>query len=597
MGGAVGKLLSVNVGLPRDVAWEGRTVHTAIWKDPVAGPRMVRRLNIDGDRQGDLNAHGGEHRAVFVYQLDSYAYWERELGRDDFVMGQFGENLTIEGPSDEEVCIGDRFRIGEAEFEVTQPRVTCYRLGMRMEEPRMPQLLVAHRRPGFYFRVLREGTIAAGDEIERIAEGPGRVSVAAIDTLLYRPGRARRDLERAVKIPALSEGWRGSFEELLRHGEESAAPAAAAWEGFRTLRVVAVTRESASISSFELEDPAGALPAATAGQYVTVKVEPDAGAPLLRSYSLSSAPGAAAYRISVKRDGVVSSYLHDQVAAGAEIEVAAPRGTFLLVDSPLPVVLISAGVGATPVLAMLSALAAAGREGPVWWIHACHDAAQHAFGPEVDRLLAELPGAHRLVLYGHGDAPPVADGEVSAEAGGAPGAGDVPERAGPAFDEIGRLTAARLAEVGLPREADYYLCGPSSFMEDLNAGLVAAGVAPEHLHAELFGSRQVVASGVVATDRPAPHQPAGAPGTGPAVSFARSGLSVAWAPEHGSLLELAEACDVPADFGCRTGVCHLCKTGILSGRVAYSPEPLEEPEEGTVLLCCSTPAEPIALDL
>ncbi|HWH19774.1 MAG TPA: MOSC and FAD-binding oxidoreductase domain-containing protein [Solirubrobacterales bacterium] len=576
MSAAVGKLLSVNVGLPRDVAWEGRTVHTAIWKQPVDEPRMVRRLNIDGDKQGDLNAHGGEHRAVYVYQLDSYAYWERELGRDDFVRGQFGENFTIDGPGDEEVCIGDRFRIGAAEFEVTQPRVTCYRLGMRMEEPRMPQLLVAHRRPGFYLRVLKEGVVEAGDAIERIAEGPERMSVAAIDSLLYKPGRARRDLERATRIPAMSEGWRGSFEELLRKAGEAEA-GAPAWEGFRTLRVGEVTRESASIASFVFEDPEGALPAATAGQYVTVKVEPDAGAPQLRSYSLSSAPGAAAYRISVKRDGVVSSYLHDHVAAGATLEVAAPRGTFALADSPLPVVLISAGVGATPVLAMLAGLARAGCKAPVWWIHACHDAAEHAFGPEVDRLLTELPDPHRLVLYGHGDPP-------AASANGT-------------FDGVGRLTPSRLAEVGLPTEADYYLCGPSAFMEDLNSGLASAGVAPDHLHSELFGSRQVLASGVVATDRPPPHQPAGDPGTGPLVSFARSGLSVAWAPEHGSLLELAEACDVPADFGCRTGVCHSCKTGILSGRIDYSPEPLEEPEEGTVLLCCSRPTEPIALDL
>jgi ferredoxin-NADP reductase/MOSC domain-containing protein YiiM len=576
MGAAVGKLLSVNVGLPRDIAWEGRTVHTAIWKSPVDEPRMVRRLNIDGDKQGDLNAHGGEHRAVYVYQVDSYAYWERELGRDGFVRGQFGENFTIDGPGDEDVCIGDRFRIGAAEFEVTQPRVTCYRLGMRMEEPRMPQLLVAHRRPGFYLRVLKEGVVEAGDAIERIAEGPERMSVAAIDSLLYKPGRARRDLERATRIPALSEGWRGSFEELLRKAGEADA-GAPAWEGFRTLRVSEVTRESASIASFEMEDPEGALLPTTAGQYVTVKVEPEAGAPLLRSYSLSSAPGAAAYRISVKRDGVVSSYLHERVAAGATLEVAAPRGSFALADSPLPVVLISAGVGATPVLAMLGALAAAGREGPVWWIHACHDAAEHAFGPEVDRLLAELPDHHRLVLYGHGEAPP---------------AGTTAP-----FDGVGRLTPSRLAEVGLPTEADYYLCGPSAFMEDLNAGLASAGVAPERLHTELFGSRQVLASGVVATDRPPPHQPAGDPGTGPVVSFARSGLSVPWDPEHGSLLELAEACDVPADFGCRTGVCHSCKTGILSGRVDYSPEPLEEPEEGTVLLCCSRPAEPVALDL
>jgi ferredoxin-NADP reductase/MOSC domain-containing protein YiiM len=572
----IGKLLSVNVGLPRDVPWDGRTVHTAIWKESVDGPTMVRRLNIDGDKQGDLNAHGGEHRAVFVYQIDSYAYWEHELGRDDFVMGQFGENFTIEGPTDEEVCVGDRFRIGEAEFEVTQPRVTCYRLGMRMKVQQMPALLVAQRRPGFYFRVLKEGMVEAGDRIERVAEGPERMSIAAIDTLLYKPKRARRDLERATRIPALSDGWRDSIEELLRKGEEGAA-AVPAWTGFRLLRVRAVTRESESITSFELEDPAAALPAALAGQYLTVKVEPEGGSPLLRSYSLSSRPGARAYRISVKRDGVVSSFLNDHVAVGATVEVAAPRGDFTLVDAPLPVILLSAGVGATPTLAMLATLAAAKHAGPVWWIHAAHDASQHAFGAEVDRLLAALPDAHRLVLYGHGTAPPAGARE--------------------AFDGIGRLTAARVDDLRLPKDGEYYLCGPNSFMEDLNAALLASGVAPEHLHTEIFGSRKVVDSGVVVTSRPAPHQPSGEPGTGPLVSFARSGLAVPWAPEHGNLLELAEACDVPAEFGCRTGICHLCETGLLSGRVEYSPEPLEEPGSQSVLLCCSRPTEPIALDL
>src|SRR5918911_4012872 len=161
----VARLLAVNVGLPRDVPWRDATVHTGIWKHPVAGPRMVRRLNIDGDGQGDLAGHGGEHRAVLVYQIDSYRYWQQQLGRDDFAYGQFGENFTIDGLPDDEVCIGDRYRIGEAEFEVTQPRVTCYRVGIRMNDPRMPALLVEHRRPGFYFRVLKEGKVTAGDEI------------------------------------------------------------------------------------------------------------------------------------------------------------------------------------------------------------------------------------------------------------------------------------------------------------------------------------------------------------------------------------------------------------------------------------------------
>ena len=157
-----GKLLSVNVGMPKDVPWQGKTVFTGVFKEPVTGPRRVRKLNVDGDGQGDLAGHGGEERAVFVYQIESYRYWERELGRDDFVHGQFGENFTIEGLSDDEVCIGDRYEIGTAVFEVTQPRVTCYRVGIRMNDPRIPALLVSHRRPGFYFRVLEEGEVRGG---------------------------------------------------------------------------------------------------------------------------------------------------------------------------------------------------------------------------------------------------------------------------------------------------------------------------------------------------------------------------------------------------------------------------------------------------
>jgi MOSC domain-containing protein YiiM len=170
------RLLSVNVGLPRDVAWRGKTVYTGIWKPPVQGRRMVRRLNIDGDGQGDLAGHGGEQRAVYVYQIDSYRHWQKELERNDFVYGQFGENFTVDGLSDQEVCIGDRYRVGGAMFEVTQPRVTCYRVGIRMDEPQMPALLVSHGRPGFYLRVLEEGEVEAGNEIVQVAAGPERVT-------------------------------------------------------------------------------------------------------------------------------------------------------------------------------------------------------------------------------------------------------------------------------------------------------------------------------------------------------------------------------------------------------------------------------------
>src|SRR4051812_12560054 len=199
-----GTLVSVNVGMPKDVSWQGKTVFTGVFKDAVTGPRRVRKLNIDGDGQGDVAGHGGEQRAVFVYQLGSYRYWERELGREDFSYGQFGENFTVEGLSDDEVCIGDRYQIGSAVFEVTQPRVTCYRVGIRMNDPRIPALLVSHRRPGFYFRVLDEGEVQAGDEIVKLVPGPERMPVAEVDGLLYLPGHGRQELLRALRIPALS---------------------------------------------------------------------------------------------------------------------------------------------------------------------------------------------------------------------------------------------------------------------------------------------------------------------------------------------------------------------------------------------------------
>ena len=259
------RLISVNVGLPRDVSWHGQTVHTGIWKQPVQGLLTVRKLNVDGDGQGDLAGHGGEQRAVMVYQMDSYRYWERFLGRSDFELGQFGENFTVEdGLADDEVCIGDRYRIGSALFEVTQPRVTCYRVGFRMNDPQMPALLVSHRRPGFYFRVLQEGSVTAGDEISKVADGPERLTVAETDALLYLPARTPEALERALRIPALSAGWKGSFRALLNEQATGhatgnagltslAAVAPPAWSGFRPLRVAAIQRESASVVSFWLE--------------------------------------------------------------------------------------------------------------------------------------------------------------------------------------------------------------------------------------------------------------------------------------------------------------------------------------------------------
>lgn len=342
-------LVSVNVGRPREVAWNGVTVHTGAWKDPVDGPRLVRRLGLDGDGQGDTAGHGGPHRAVLVYQRDSYDYWREHFGRDDLRPGTFAENLTVEGLGDTEVCIGDRYRIGEAEFEVSQPRVTCYRAGLRIGEPRLAALLVAHHRPGFYLRVITEGRIRAGDEIVRTVAGPGQVSVTEVDALLYLPRPDLETLRRAVALSALSPGWRGSLRELLEGatnvGPPSPATAEPAWAGFRALLVADIAAESPTVASISLTDPDGAtLPHVRPGQYLSVRVPVGAGG-AVRSYSLSSAPDADLYRISVKREpgGLVSGYLHDSVRPGTELQVAAPRGDFVLTDDPRPVVLASAG--------------------------------------------------------------------------------------------------------------------------------------------------------------------------------------------------------------------------------------------------------------
>jgi len=577
---AVGTLVSVNVGMPKDVTWRGRTVFTGVFKDPVDGPARVRSLNIDGDGQGDKAGHGGEQRAVFVYQMDSYRYWERELGRSDFVHGQFGENFTIEGPSDQEVCIGDRYRIGTALFEVTQPRVTCYRVGLRMDDPRIPALLVSHHRPGFYFRVIEEGEVQAGDEIVRVASGPEQMTVDEVNGLLYLPGHPRQGLLRALRIPALSPGWQASFRALLdaapgggNAGLTATAPPPA-WPGFRQLAVTGIEHESDSVISIRFDAPDGEpLPAARPGQYLTLRVES-----ALRNYSMSGAPGAGYYRISVKRehDGVVSGYLHSRLRVGDRLPVAAPRGTFILSDSDAPVLLISAGIGATPVMAMLHALATEHAQREIWWLHGARSGRDIAFAAEARRLLDALPNVHVRVCFSR------------------PGDTDVEGRD---FDHAGRLSAAWLSELELPREADAYLCGPLPFMDEISAGLAAIGIDAARIHTEPFGPAPGLTPGIAATPARDPHPPPGEPGRGPTVEFARSDLTIPWSDDYASLLEFAEACDVPVRWSCRTGVCHNCETALIAGALDYDPDPVEPPAEGSALICCSRPRENVVLDL
>ena len=579
-------LLSVNVGMPKDVPWHGKTVYTGVWKAPVAGPRMVRRLNIDGDGQGDKQGHGGEQRAVLVYQVQSYEHWQRHFGRDDLSWGNFGENLTVDGMPDDEVCIGDRYRIGEAEFEVTQPRVTCYRVGMRLGEPELPALLVSHHRPGFYMRVITEGRIQAGDPIVKTRTGPGALSVADTDALLYLPGRDRAKLRVALTIPALSPGWQGSFRDLLAAPEgDGTAPSPGtepqtrpAWPAFRKLRVTKIARESETVCSIYLAAADGtALPPARAGEYLTLRVS-GAGQPApVRNYSLSSAADDGTYRISVKQEphGVASSYLNHGLQTGAILDVAAPRGEFTLGDGTGPVLLISAGIGVTPVLSMLHQLAARRSQRDIWWLYGARGPSEHPFASEAHALLASLPHAREHVFYS---------------------AATLAERRR-AHAAAGRLTKEALAGLGIPPGASAYICGPASFMADMRNALTAIGLGQAAIHTELFGALASINPGIIGQVSRPPHQPPGPPGPGPLVTFARSGIAVPFGDDWHSVLDLADACDVPTRWSCRTGVCHTCVTTLLSGDIAYAPDPLEPPADGQVLICCARPSTDTVLDM
>ncbi|MFT3923254.1 MAG: FAD-binding oxidoreductase [Myxococcales bacterium] len=316
------------------------------------------------------------------------------------------------------------------------------------------------------------------------------------------------------------------------------------------------------------------------GQYVVLRLPPvTGGAPLFRSYSLSGPVSSERYRISVKIEpqGAAGSYLRRFVHPGDVVDVSAPRGTFTLQTGDRPVVLLSAGIGLTPVLAMLHQLAAEHSARQVLWLHGARDRAHHPFGAEVRQLLQALPRSARHICYSR------------------PGLQD---KLNQDFDRAGHLSRQVLEGVGVPREADVYLCGPSLFMTEMKSALASSGIAPERIHVELFAGSPSLTPGIANPGTRPPHPPLDDADTGPLVSFARSGIAVHWKPSaYQSILELAEACDVPVRWSCRAGVCHNCECGMVSGAVTYGPEPLDKPAEGNVLVCCSRPTRDVVIDL
>jgi ferredoxin-NADP reductase len=501
-----------------------------------------------------------------------------------------GRLLSVNVGLPQDVTWQGRYRIGGALFEVTQPRVTCYRLGIRMNEPEMAALVVRHGRPGFYFRVLEEGEVKAGDKITQVAPGPERMSVSEIDALLYKPGHPRDRLERALRIATLSAGWRRSLEALLiqeRKGGGTTGNAGLgavsgpppAWRGFRPLRISRKQRESGNVISLLLEPTDGEPIAATLpGQFVVLRLGPPSAPALMRSYSLSGEPGASRYRVSIKREahGAASAYVDNELRVGDIVYASAARGDFTLRPGDAPVVLLSAGIGVTPVLAMLHALAAKASTREIWWLYGTRNGREHPFAEEARGLLKALGHHHSYVCYS---------------------SPDPEDRPNFDFDAARHLNMQVLQELNLPLNGDFYLCGPSTFMSDLTAGLATLGAARDRIHTEMFGAGPSNTPGIAASPRCSPHVPARPAGSGPLVSFARSGLNVRWGSSFRSLLELAEACDVPVRWACRTGVCHTCETGLVAGNIGYRLDPVDAPADGNVLICCSQPEGDVVIDL
>ena len=579
-------LKSVNISMPREVEHEGKSVTTGIFKTPVDGRIMLRRLNLEGDGQADLWGHGGAFRAVYAYGFENYAFWERELGRGDFTVGQFGENFTVEGMGDDEICIGDVFRIGGALVEVSQPRIPCYKLAIKIGSDGFQNRFLESGRVGFYLRVLEEGEVGTGDAIELVRRDPRRLTVTEVSNLLFFDKENLEATRQALQIPALSHGWKGSFQERLAKAETSAQGR----QGFRDFIVDRKEPESETITSFYLLPEDGvALPEYQPGQFLTFELDiPGNKLPVIRTYSLSERPNSEFYRVSIKREpappdqpdlppGLSSNYFHDGVEVGTKLRVGAPRGKFHLdQESERAIVLLSGGVGLTPMISMMNAIVGSGSGRPVWFIHGVRNGREHAMGGHVRRIAEENDNIHVHIRYSDPDPDDVA---------------------GRDYDSPGRVDIPLLKQLLSFDDYDFYLCGPPPFMKSLYCGLASLSVPEARIHYEFFGPGSILQDDAEPASQgekpPAEEELVG----GIQVAFARSGLTVGWDPACDSILDLAESQGLNPDYSCRSGICNTCISQLTEGEVEYLEEPLDEPDRGHVLICCARPKTSLVIEI
>lgn len=599
-----GTLLSVNVGRAALLAAQGETIVSGFVKLPVATAQRVEAGGLLSDDHVDDVAD--PDRAVLLYQRSHYDAWSAELGRE-LGPGMFGEQLTVEAPLENEVCVGDQLQVGDVVLEVTQPRIPCRKMAVRLELEDMPMRYMRSGRTGFFCKVLTPGALRAGQPIELLRRGPDNLTVARLAALLPLAEPEAAELDRVLSATVLPALVRAKLEKL----QARLAERATGWMGDRELHVADRTAESSDIVSFDLVDPAGkALPAFAAGQFLTLVLNvAGESRPVVRTYTLAgrSADGSG-YQVAVKREpapahapdvapGLASAHMHDVIPVGARLLARAPRGRFVLRPGTKPVVLVSAGIGITPMLAMLEAIVSGGGvaasagcglspdpvEGPtasavrpreVHFVHGARSSKELAFGSRVQDLVARGENAHGYLLFSR------------------PGGSD---RLGTDFDLAGRVTAAGLAALLPGLDADFYVCGPSGFMADIVSGLLALGVPEDQVHYEFFGAaRSLLGDAAGAEAGPEILDEQGRPIL---VTFARSGLTVPWRKNVFSLLALAESAGLRPDASCRTGLCSTCVTRIDGGEIDYAIEPMDPVDSGMVAVCCARPRTSVMLDL
>jgi ferredoxin-NADP reductase/MOSC domain-containing protein YiiM len=566
------RVVAVSVGTPKPMQVYGHARPSSMVREPSPTP-------IYFNHSGPVGHQTAIHSApVSAFVAENYDYWATHFGVERRLWGDchFGENLMIAGVHEDSVRVGDLFHFDRGTvLEVTGFRSICSKFVYRMGQP---ESMLRHINQigwvGFYLRVVKTGYIGADDHIRVVSPHPENMSVGEMVRLYQNRDADLWKLKRAISNTGLGPQTYEILQKKITHQEDVMRARTSRWVGWRPFEVVSCNREADDVRSI-VAAPAdkGAIAPYRAGQFVTVRLRTSRGL-VARNWSLSDyQPEGQDYRLTVKclKNGAGSEAIH-RLEVGDQFELRPPTGQFVL-DRSLSrrVVLISAGIGITPLLSMLKAHAARGTDAPpLVWVHATKSSATAVFRQEVDTVLAANPTFRRQL---HFTAPEPND------------------RQGSDYDVGGRLSEthieALIAEdyrcvltgraVTLPgRTSLFYICGPAAFEKMAHDSLIAAGVDPLTINSESF--------------HPSRENSVGRSVEQAAVLFSRSGAEATWVAEHDlSLLELAEAAGLSPDYGCRMGMCGSCCAALTSGEVVYAPQPQISPPDGQVLLCCARP--------